>query len=101
MLVTALFLSGKAQTVLILAAYVVLGYDILWKAVRNLFHGRLFDENFLMALATIGAIAVGQYPEAVAVMVNKCFDDYERQLVQDMLSVRIPGDLGRDRIFSD
>ena len=48
--------------------YAAAGYEVLWEAARNIFHGKVFDENFLMALATIGAFATGQYPEAVAVM---------------------------------
>lgn len=52
-----------------LAAYFTVGWDILWKALRNIFHGHVFDENFLMALASIGAMAVGEYMEGVAVMI--------------------------------
>ena len=44
------------------------GWDVLWKAVRNILHGQVFDENFLMALATVGAFATGEYSEGVAVM---------------------------------
>ncbi|MBO4848818.1 MAG: heavy metal translocating P-type ATPase, partial [Clostridia bacterium] len=51
-----------------LAPYLVIGHDVLWKAVRNIAHGQVFDENFLMSLATVGAFAVGEYPEAAAVM---------------------------------
>ena len=53
---------------LFLPAYVLIGYDVLYHAGRNLFTGQLFDENFLMCLATIGALATGDYPEAVFVM---------------------------------
>ena len=52
-----------------LAAYFTVGWDILWKAVRNIARGQVFDENFLMALASIGAMAVGDYKEGVAVMI--------------------------------
>ncbi len=51
-----------------LIPYLTAGYDVLWKAVRNICHGQIFDENFLMCLATVGAFAVQEYPEAVAVM---------------------------------
>lgn len=44
------------------------GLEVLWKAVRNILHGQVFDENFLMALATVGAFATGEYSEGVAVM---------------------------------
>ncbi len=53
---------------LLLAAYLVVGHDVLRKALWGITHGQVFDENFLMALATIGAVATGEYPEAVAVM---------------------------------
>lgn len=56
------------STILFVAAYVVLGYDIFLRAVKNLFKGHVFDENFLMAVASIGAFIVGEHPEAVAVM---------------------------------
>ena len=51
-----------------LAAYLIVGADVVWKAIRNIVHGEIFDENFLMVVATIGALAIGEYPEAVAVM---------------------------------
>ena len=52
-----------------LAPYLLAGYDVLWKAVRNIAHGQVFDENFLMCVATIGAFGCGEYPEGVMVMV--------------------------------
>ncbi|MBO5556717.1 MAG: cadmium-translocating P-type ATPase [Oscillospiraceae bacterium] len=48
--------------------YLVIGYDVLWSAIRNIAHGQVFDEKFLMALATLGAFGTGEYPEAAAVM---------------------------------
>ena len=48
--------------------YLVCGYDVIKCAVVNIIHGQVFDEKFLMAIATIGAFATGEYPEAVAVM---------------------------------
>ncbi|MEA4954120.1 MAG: heavy metal translocating P-type ATPase [Pseudoflavonifractor sp.] len=51
-----------------LVPYFVIGWDILWRAARNIAHGQVFDENFLMALATLGAFAIGEYPESVFVM---------------------------------
>lgn len=57
------------KAALFVAAYLMAGYDVLWKAVRNILHGQIFDENFLMAIATVGAVAIGEYPEGVAVMV--------------------------------
>ena len=54
--------------VLYLSAYLVMGWDVLLRAVRNIFRGRVFDENFLMSVATVGALAIGDYGEAVFVM---------------------------------
>ena len=51
------------------AAYLVAGYDVLWKAINNIIHGKVFDENFLMTIATIGAFAIGEYADAAAVMI--------------------------------
>jgi len=51
-----------------LAAYLTVGWDILWKAIRNIAHGQVFDENFLMAIASIGAMVIGEYLEGTAVM---------------------------------
>ena len=51
-----------------LSAYVIVGLPVLLKALKNIGHGQVFDENFLMALATIGAFAIGEYSEGVAVM---------------------------------
>ncbi|MGM9606781.1 MAG: heavy metal translocating P-type ATPase [Oscillospiraceae bacterium] len=56
------------RAVIFLVPYAVIGWDVLWDAVRNIAHGQVFDENFLMALATVGAFATGEYPEAVFVM---------------------------------
>ncbi len=54
--------------ILFIISYLILGYDILWHAVKNIFKGHLFDENFLMSVASIGAFIIGEHPEAVAVM---------------------------------
>ena len=56
------------HVVLCATAYFIIGADVICKAIRNLSHGDWFDENFLMTLATIGAFVIGEYPEAVAVM---------------------------------
>ncbi len=71
----ALFAAGLlvsqnvVKLALFLAAYLLVGFGVLKEAAEGIIHGQLFDENFLMAIATIGAIAVGEYTEAVAVMV--------------------------------
>lgn len=49
--------------------YLIIGYDVIWTAVRNIVHGRLFDEKFLMTIATAGAFAISEYPEAAGVMI--------------------------------
>lgn len=56
------------KAVLFLLPYLIVGWDVLWSAVRNIVHGQVFDENFLMSLATVGAYALGDYVEAAAVM---------------------------------
>ncbi|WP_277469012.1 MULTISPECIES: heavy metal translocating P-type ATPase [unclassified Paenibacillus] len=61
-------LSGIPELLLFLAAYLIVGGEVVLSAARNIIRGQVFDENFLMALATIGAFAIGEYPEGVAVM---------------------------------
>ena len=61
-------LEGVPQLILYLVCYIVVGWDIVWKAVTNILHGQVFDENFLMTIATIGALILGEYSEGVAVM---------------------------------
>ena len=62
------YMWGPLKLLSFLIPYLVIGWDVLWKAVRNIAHGQVFDENFLMCVATIGALIIGEYPEAVAVM---------------------------------
>ena len=72
----ALLLAGAAllpaeglwQALAFAVPWLVIGWDVLWDAVRGIAHGQVFDEKFLMAVATIGAFAIGEYPEAAAVM---------------------------------
>ena len=59
---------GIVKPLAYLILYLVIGWDVLWKALRNIKNGQVFDENFLMSLATVGAFACGEYGEAVAVM---------------------------------
>lgn len=61
--------DGYLRLAVFLVPYLVIGYDILWKAVRNILHGQVFDENFLMAIATVGAFVLGDYLEGSAVMI--------------------------------
>lgn len=60
--------SGPIAALCYAVPYLVIGYDVVWKAVRNIANGQVFDENFLMVVATIGAFATGEYTEAAAVM---------------------------------
>lgn len=60
--------NGVVELLIFLAAYLIVGGEVVWQAVKNIIRGQVFDENFLMALATIGAFAIGEYPEGVAVM---------------------------------
>lgn len=67
---TALLLpfEGIARFLLFAVPYIILGYDVVFKAGKHIIRGKLLDENFLMTLATVGAFAIGEYPEAAAVM---------------------------------
>jgi cation transport ATPase len=71
--------DGWMKAVLFIVPFALAGMEVLIKAAKNIFHGEIFDENFLMSIATIGAFATGQYPEAVAVMlfydVGELFED--------------------------
>ena len=62
------FEQGYIKFALFMIPYIFIGWDIIWKAVRNISHGQIFDENFLMTIATFGAIGIGEYAEGVAVM---------------------------------
>lgn len=79
-----------------LIPYFIIGYDVLWKAVRNIIHGQVFDENFLMSLATIGALGTQQFEEAVFVMlfyqVGEFFQNWavakSRKSISDLMDIR-------------
>ncbi|MEG2813520.1 MAG: heavy metal translocating P-type ATPase, partial [Oscillospiraceae bacterium] len=76
--------------------YLIIGFDVLWKAIRNILRGQIFDENFLMTIATIGAICIGEYPEAVFVMlfyqVGELFQSYavgkSRKSISSLMDIR-------------
>ncbi|MGM9917236.1 heavy metal translocating P-type ATPase [Anaerotignum sp.] len=94
---SAVFLrEGAAGAPLFLAAYLVFGYDVLLRAVKNIVRGQVFDENFLMSLSTIGALAIGEMAEAVFVMlfyqVGEAFQDYavarSRKSITALLDIR-------------
>lgn len=89
------FLTFPVELLIFLIPYALVGWDIVYKAVRNIFHGQVFDENFLMFIATIGAFVVEEYSEAVAVMlfyqVGELFQDYavnrSRQSIADLMDI--------------
>ncbi|MEG1390955.1 MAG: heavy metal translocating P-type ATPase [Angelakisella sp.] len=82
--------------ILFVAAYLVIGGDVLLRAVKNIMRGQVFDENFLMAIATVGAFAIGEYPEGVAVMlfyqVGELFQSYavgrSRRSITELMDIR-------------
>lgn len=88
-------LPGILTLFIYLAVYALIGYDIVWKALRNISHGQIFDENFLMMVATVGAFGVKEYSEAVAVMlfyqVGELFQSYavgkSRQSIAAMMDI--------------
>ena len=79
-----------------IVSYLIVGFEILRKAVRNIFRGKVFDENFLMAVATLGAFAISEFPEAVAVMlfyqIGELFQDYavdkSRKSIASLMDIR-------------
>lgn len=81
---------------LFLVPYLVLGFEIISDAIIKLLHGELFDEYFLMTVASIGALCIGEYPEAVAVMlffrIGECFEDYavdkSRRSIAELMDIR-------------
>lgn len=89
-------IGGPAVIVLLIPAYVIAGYGPIIKAAKNISHGQIFDENFLMAIATVGALALGEYDEAVAVMlfyqIGEFFEDYavdkSRKSVAALMDIR-------------
>ena len=88
--------EGLWRLPLFLIPYLVIGWDVLWKAVRNIAHGQVFDENFLMSLATVGALVLGEYSEAVGVMlfyqVGELFQSYavgkSRRSIAQLMDIR-------------
>ena len=80
----------------LIVAYIILGWDVVWQAVKNITRGQIFDEHFLMSLSTIGAFAIGEYPEAVAVMlfyqVGEFFQSLavkrSRKSISDLMDIR-------------
>ena len=90
--------NNEISIALFILAYCVIGLDIVFKAIRNIFHGEIFDENFLMVVATFGALATGEYPEAIAVMflyqIGEEFQDIavgkSRNAIKELMQIK-PG----------
>lgn len=86
----------SVSLVLFVISYLLFGWDVLWKAIRNIFKGQVFDENFLMSVATLGAFAIGAHPEAVGVMlfyqIGEYFQDRavarSKQSIIDLMNIR-------------
>lgn len=89
-------LEGVWRLLAFLVPYAVVGWDVLWGAIRNILRGQVFDENFLMALATVGAFCIGEYPEGVLVMllyqVGELFQDFavdrSRRSIASLMDIR-------------
>lgn len=94
--VIALLAKSEFQLVLYLISYIIVGGDVVLKAVKNIFRGQVFDENFLMCIATVGAFIIGEYPEGVAVMlfyqVGEVFQNYavdqSRKSIVSLMDIR-------------
>ena len=94
----AIIPAGQAwvKPCLFAASYIIVGYKVIWKAVRGIVKGQMLDENFLMAIASIGAFALGEYMEAVAVMlfyqIGEAFEDYavgkSRKSITSLMNIR-------------
>ena len=84
------------NNILFVISYIIVGFEIIIKALRNIFRGKVFDENFLMTIATIGAFGIGEFPEAVAVMlfyqIGELFQDYaidkSRKSISDLMDIK-------------
>ena len=90
------FSNGWITKGIYIGAYLIVGLEIIIKAIKNIFKGEVFDEHFLMAVATIGAFAIGEFPEAVAVMlfyqVGELFQDYavdkSKESITNLMDIR-------------
>ena len=91
-----LHLEGWVELGVYLVCYAVIGWDIVWKAITNILHGQVFDENFLMTIATVGALILGEHSEGVAVMlfyqVGEWFQSYavskSRRSITSLMDIR-------------
>lgn len=94
--ITIKFSNRLINNVIYIISYLIVGLEIIKKAVRNILRGKIFDENFLMTIATIGAFAIGEFPEAVAVMlfyqIGESFQNNavnkSRKSIANLMSIR-------------
>ena len=90
------FKNEWINKIIYIISYLIVGLDIVLEAIRNIFRGEIFDENFLMTIATIGAFGIGEFPEAVAVMlfyqVGETFQSYavkkSRKSIESLMDIR-------------
>ena len=90
------FNNELVNNIIYIIAYVIVGFEIVKKAIKNIIRGKLFDENFLMTIATLGAFGIGEFPEAVAVMlfyqIGESFQDYavdkSRKSITSLINIR-------------
>ena len=90
------FQNELLNNIIFILSYIIVGFEILRKAIRNIINGKIFDENFLMSIATIGAFGLGEFPEAVAVMlfyqIGELFQSYavdkSRKSITNLMDIR-------------
>ena len=90
------FNNELVNNIIYIIAYIIVGFEIVKKAIKNIIRGKLFDENFLMTIATLGAFGIGEFPEAVAVMlfyqIGESFQDYavdkSRKSITSLINIR-------------
>ena len=96
LLIIAFLINDKLSVVFFLLSYIIVGHKIIYKAFRNIIRGKVFDENFLMTIATLGAFFINEIPEAVTVMlfyqIGEFFQDYaldkSRKSISSLMDIR-------------
>lgn len=96
LLISIISIETKIKLILYIITYLIVGYQVIKKAIKNIFSGQIFDENFLMSLATIGAFITGEYLEAVLVMllyqIGELFQSYavgkSRRSISELMDIR-------------
>ena len=91
LLVIAIFIHYPIISMIFyLISYIIVGGEVILESIKNIFEGKIFDENFLMTIATIGAFFIGEYPEAVAVMlfykIGELFEEYAEEKSKKSIS---------------